>query len=225
MIHSNKHVFLNWFSLEITLSISQQPLKQLEKPWHIPQNRKEECLRSTRKLTHFQTPQLSACSMFHLSTWGGFCHLLPIFWKWKSTLSSHGLMGTPAPPQAEPNTWDQLCFQPLTESGLCGQNAWAHPPTLLVGVWAGTAATESSVEVPQNTTDSVARGSRMAQVIKNLTAMWESLGSIPWVPSLVREDPLEKGMATHSSILAWVIPWTKEPDRPQVARSWTWLSN
>ena len=33
------------------------------------------------------------------------------------------------------------------------------------------------------------------------------------VPSLGREDPLEEGMATHSSILAWRIPWTEEPDR------------
>ena len=32
-----------------------------------------------------------------------------------------------------------------------------------------------------------------------------------WVPSLGQEDPLEKGMATHSSILAWEIPWTEEP--------------
>ena len=32
-----------------------------------------------------------------------------------------------------------------------------------------------------------------------------------WVPSLGREDPLEEGMATHSSILAWEIPWTEEP--------------
>ena len=36
-----------------------------------------------------------------------------------------------------------------------------------------------------------------------------------WVPSLGREDPLEKGMATHSSILAWDIPWTEEPGRLQ----------
>ena len=34
-----------------------------------------------------------------------------------------------------------------------------------------------------------------------------------WVRSLGREDPLEKGMATHSSILAWRIPWTEEPGR------------
>ena len=42
--------------------------------------------------------------------------------------------------------------------------------------------------------------------VKNLPAIWENLGLIPgW------EDPLEKGMATHSNILAWRIPWTEEP--------------
>ena len=41
----------------------------------------------------------------------------------------------------------------------------------------------------------------MAQLVKNLSAVWE-----PWVPSLGWEDPLEKGMATHSSILAWKNP-------------------
>ena len=41
----------------------------------------------------------------------------------------------------------------------------------------------------------------------NLPAMQET-----WVSSLDQEDPLEKGMATHSSILAWRIPWTEEPD-------------
>ena len=43
-------------------------------------------------------------------------------------------------------------------------------------------------------------------VVKNLPAMQET-----WVQSLDWEDPLEKGMATHSSILAWKIPWTEEP--------------
>ena len=46
----------------------------------------------------------------------------------------------------------------------------------------------------------------MAQRIKRLPAMWET-----WVQSLRWEDPLEKEMATHSSILAWRIPWTEEP--------------
>ena len=45
---------------------------------------------------------------------------------------------------------------------------------------------------------------------KNLSAMQETL-----VQSLSGENPLERGMATHSSILAWRIPWTEEPDRPQ----------
>ena len=46
----------------------------------------------------------------------------------------------------------------------------------------------------------------MAQVVKNLPAMQETQ-----VRSLGWEDPLEKGTATHSSILAWRIPWTEEP--------------
>ena len=43
----------------------------------------------------------------------------------------------------------------------------------------------------------------MAQLVKNPPAMWET-----WVPSLDWDDPLEKGTATHSSILAWRVPWT-----------------
>ena len=50
----------------------------------------------------------------------------------------------------------------------------------------------------------------MAQRLKRLHAMWET-----WVGSLGREDPLEKGMAAHSSILAWRIPWTEEPGELQ----------
>ena len=46
-----------------------------------------------------------------------------------------------------------------------------------------------------------------SQTIKNVPAMQETR-----VRSLGREDPLEKGMATHSSILAWTIPWTEDPD-------------
>ena len=45
--------------------------------------------------------------------------------------------------------------------------------------------------------------SLVAQLVKNLPAMQET-----WVQSLGWEDPLEKGMATHSNILAWRIPWT-----------------
>ena len=46
----------------------------------------------------------------------------------------------------------------------------------------------------------------MAHTVKNLSAMQET-----WVQSLGPEDPLEKEMATHTSILAWKIPWTEEP--------------
>ena len=46
----------------------------------------------------------------------------------------------------------------------------------------------------------------MAQTVQNLPAMQDT-----WVRSLGQEDPLEKEMATHSSILVWRIPWTKEP--------------
>ena len=47
----------------------------------------------------------------------------------------------------------------------------------------------------------------MAQTVKNLPVMQET-----WLRSLGQEDPLEKGMATYSSILAWKIPWTEEGD-------------
>ena len=50
--------------------------------------------------------------------------------------------------------------------------------------------------------------SLVAQTVKNLAAMQET-----WVQSLGQEDPLEEGMATHSSIFAWRIPWTEEPGR------------
>ena len=52
--------------------------------------------------------------------------------------------------------------------------------------------------------------SLVAQMVKNLPAMLET-----WVRSLGREDTLEKEMATHSSILAWGIPWTEKPGGPQ----------
>ena len=52
--------------------------------------------------------------------------------------------------------------------------------------------------------------SLVAQTVKNLPAMQEiKVQSLDW------EDPLEKGMATRSSILAWRIPWTEEPSRLQ----------
>ena len=54
------------------------------------------------------------------------------------------------------------------------------------------------------------KASLVAQIVKNPPAMQET-----WVQSLGWEDPLEKGMATYSSILAWRIPWTEELGRLQ----------
>ena len=56
--------------------------------------------------------------------------------------------------------------------------------------------------------------SLVAKMVKNLPAMQDT-----WVRSLGQEDPLEKEMATHSSILAWRIPWTEEPCRLQSMES------
>ena len=66
----------------------------------------------------------------------------------------------------------------------------------------------------QETASFWAGGSRLvslvAQMVKNPPAVLET-----WVPSLGQEDPLEKGMATYSCILAWRISWTEEPGGPQ----------
>ena len=50
----------------------------------------------------------------------------------------------------------------------------------------------------------------VAQIVKPMPTIQET-----WVQSLGQEDPLEKEMATHSSTLAWKIPWTEEPGRLQ----------
>ena len=70
-----------------------------------------------------------------------------------------------------------------------------NPSALLVEVYIGTVTVENSMEIPL-----------VAQTVKNLPAMLDTQ-----VQSLVREYPLEEGMATHSNILAWRIPWTEEP--------------
>ena len=61
--------------------------------------------------------------------------------------------------------------------------------------------------------------SLVAQTVKDLPAMWET-----WVQSLGRADPLEEGMATHSSILSWRIPWDRGAwwnTAHGVTKSWT----
>ena len=68
-------------------------------------------------------------------------------------------------------------------------------------MWRPSESEEGKVDVP---------ASLVAQRLKCLPGMWET-----WVWSLDREDPLEKEMSTHSSTLAWRIPWREEPGRLQ----------
>ena len=57
--------------------------------------------------------------------------------------------------------------------------------------------------------------SQVAQTVKNIPSMWET-----WDRSPCWQDPLEKGVATHSIILAWRIPWTEEPGELQSYIPW-----
>ena len=87
--------------------------------------------------------------------------------------------------------------------------------------------------------------SQALQLIFKHARIWEALCYLMWVSLVVQtvknlpvtqvtlvwylgwEDTLEKGMATHSNILAWRIPWTEEPGRLQlmgVTKCWTWLN-
>ena len=66
------------------------------------------------------------------------------------------------------------------------------------------------VSTPQNYDLAVLWTSLVAQMVKCLPTMWKT-----WVLSLSQEDPLDKKMATHSSTLAWKIPWTEEPGKLQ----------
>ena len=87
----------------------------------------------------------------------------------------------------------------------------------------GKAAPEEGLEanqaLPMLPGQKAHRASLVAQTVKNLPEMWET-----WVQSLDWEDPLEKGMATHSSILAWRIPMDRGAWRAAVhgvTKSWT----
>ena len=64
--------------------------------------------------------------------------------------------------------------------------------------------------IQMNTCIQIYQASLVAQRLKRLPKMRET-----WVQSLGQEDPLEKEMATHSSTLAWKIPWTEKPGRLQ----------
>ena len=70
--------------------------------------------------------------------------------------------------------------------------------------------TNSTITEIKNILEGINRASLVAQMLKRLPTMWETR-----VRSLGQEYPLEKEMATHSSTLAWKIPWTEESDRLQ----------
>ena len=65
---------------------------------------------------------------------------------------------------------------------------------------------ELEVKAPRSLSSPASSASLLTQTVKNLSAMQETQ-----VQFLGQEDPLGNGMATHSSILAWIIPWTEEP--------------
>ena len=86
---------------------------------------------------------------------------------------------------------------------VCNQCPWLYALLLFYNCWA----------------------SLVAQMVRNLPGMQET-----WVRSVGQEDPPEKGMATHSSILSWQISWTDEPGGPEsmelqrVRHDWTWTT-
>ena len=94
------------------------------------------------------------------------------------------------------SVWNDLHILPAWEDG-----------------WRGSWATEGAKYLPNLTISasiSISGTFLVAESLKNLPAMQETQAQ-----SLGREDPLEEGMATNSSILAWRIPWTEEPGRLQ----------
>ena len=74
----------------------------------------------------------------------------------------------------------------------------------------GVAQNRTRLKWLSSSSSTISGASLVAQMVKRLPAVQET-----WVRSLGREDPLEKEMATHSSTLAWKIPWTEEPCRLQ----------
>ena len=85
---------------------------------------------------------------------------------------------------------------------------WTEEPAGLQSMWLQRVG--HNLVTKQTTTKSQSRGaSQVAQMVKNLPAMQEMQDT--WVQQLGQEDPLEEGMTTQSSILAWRIPGTEEP--------------
>ena len=109
-----------------------------------------------------------------------------------------------------PSYYRTLCLPPQHSSHVCLQEASTAPGCSTFVLWAaqgpdfiGLALVALSLPWPIPV---LVTCTQLAQAVKHLPTMRET-----WVRSLGREDPLEKGMATYSGILAWRIPWTEEP--------------
>ena len=141
---------------------------------------------------------------------GGVCTSLPPLKRWQGQGTAGGLGGghSGAGPEAlgrAPNREGTLQSQPVLSS-----IEWEKQPRCFL-------------RTPRCHKPTFQISSLVAQSVNNLLAMWET-----WVRFLGWETPLEKGITTHSSILAWRIPWTEEPGRLQsmgVTKSQTWLSD
>ena len=135
------------------------------------------------------------------------------------TVSANNLHGVTQSAKAEP-TW-RARAQPLCRLGasLVAQLVKNSPTVQCNGSVPGSGRSSGEgIGYPLQ----YSWASLVAQMVKNLPATQET-----WVWSPGWEDPLKKGTATHSSILAWRIPWTEEPGglHHGVAKSWTWLSD
>ena len=99
----------------------------------------------------------------------------------------------------------QLFHSPLSLS-----SRGSSDPSLALGEWAHHRGYLGHEDLFLYSSSVYSRASLVTQKVKRLPAMRET-----WVRFLGQEDLLEKEMAIHSSTLAWKIPWTEEPDRPQ----------
>ena len=98
--------------------------------------------------------------------------------------------------------WTIAC-QALLSMGFPKQEYWSGSPLSTSGNLPNPGIEPTFPAASALQMGSLLLASMVAQLVKNPPAMWES-----WVRSLGWKDPLEKGSATHSSILAWRIPWT-----------------
>ena len=105
-------------------------------------------------------------------------------------------------------SWLRICLQCRRPgfSSWVGKIPWRRERLPTPVFWSGVAKSQTQLNDFHSLTQS---WKWVSQVVKNLPAMLKT--QITWVQSLGQEDILEKRMATHSSILAWEIPWTEEP--------------